>query len=482
MNVLSVASEIFPLIKTGGLADVTGSLPKALERFGVSTRTLVPGYPDVMAHAIDAETLFHFDDLFAERGRLLRFTCDGHDLLVLDLPGLYDRPGGPYADASGRDHADNWKRFQVLSFVGAQIAGGLLADWRPDAVHVHDWQSALTPLYMRHAGIEMPSILTVHNLAFQGQFPSSLWPYLGLPPETYSVACLEYHGDISFLKAGLTSASAITTVSPTYAREIVSIEGGMGLGGVLAERLAELHGIVNGIDADVWNPSLDPHLVRRYHQQSTGLRSYNRARLLQEFALQDVAGPVFAVVSRLTWQKGADMLPDAVGDIIAGSGNLIVLGKGDRGIEEALLAAARLHPGRVGIRIGYDEATAHMIHGGADVIIQPSRFEPCGLTQLYALRYGCVPLVARTGGLSETIIDANDAAVSARVATGFQFHPITSANLRQTIRRVSAAFQDPKTWSRIQTRGMKADFSWDRSAGQYYALYQALLTARANAA
>lgn len=475
MKVLSVTSELYPLVKTGGLADVTGSLPKALERCGVETTTLLPGYPIVMKQTTTALPLLVFDDLLGERATLLHVRVDGLNLFVLDAPTLYDRPGGPYVDDAGNDHADNWKRFAALSLAAAEIAAGVLPGWQPDLVHTHDWQSALTSVYMREMGLAIPVVITIHNLAFQGQYPASLLPALGLRADLYSTGCLEYFGDISYLKGGLQTADAITTVSPTYAREILTPRFGMGMDGILNERVSLLRGIVNGIDLEVWDPATDPHLPANYDHSNLRRRAQNRKLLLEKFDLDgNDDGPLFAAVSRLTWQKGMDMLAETADEIIWNGGKLIVFGRGDHAIEKQLLDVAHRHPGRMAANIGYDEPTAHLIHGGSDAIVQPSRFEPCGLTQLYALRYGCVPVVSRTGGLSETIIDANDAAMSARVATGFQFHPVTSDGLRMALRRAMQAYGNPKQWARLQNQGMKARFSWERSAQQYAAVYASL--------
>ena len=480
VKILSVTSEIFPLIKTGGLADVTGSLPKALTGYNCYTRTLVPGYPRLFSKLTGAQQVHFFPDLFGAPAALLEARYEQLDLLILDAPALYNRPGGPYLDETGHDHPDNWKRFAVLSYVASAIAGGLIRNWSPDVVHTHDWQTALTSVYMKYSSDarSVPSVLTIHNLAFQGQFPISVVNQIGLPPEAVSLDCLEYYGDISYLKGGIRTATAITTVSPTYAREVISPELGMGMAGALGSRPRALTGIVNGIDMEIWNPATDAYLPVNYDHKSIRLRSRNRAKLLETFRLDHGPGPIFAAVTRLTWQKGGDMLAEVAEEISHLGGRLIVLGKGEEHIETALLAAAGRHPDRIGVRIGYDEATAHLIHGGADVIIQPSRFEPCGLTQLYALRYGAVPVVSRTGGLSETIIDANDAAISARVATGFQFHPATPENLRLSILRAFAAYHDPKKWARLQNQGMKANFSWERSAEQYATLYAQLIPDR----
>ena len=471
MTVLSVTSEIFPLVKTGGLADVTGSLPKALKSLGVETTSLVPGYPRVMEQVKSALPLLVFQDLLGERATLLHTRIDNLNLFILDAPSLYDRAGGPYVDENGIDHQDNWKRFAALSLAAAEIACGALPGWQPDLVHTHDWQTALTSVYMREMGSMTPVVITIHNIAFQGQFSASLLGPLRLPPSSYSMSRLEYYGDISFLKGGLTTADAITTVSPTYAREILTPRFGMGMDGVLNERVSVLRGIVNGIDLDVWDPATDPYLPRNYDINSLRRKRENRAVLMAKLGLDDDEGPVFSAISRLTWQKGMDMLADTADEIIWNGGKLIVFGQGDHDVEQHLLRTAERYPGRMAVRIGYDEPMAHLIQAGSDSIVQPSRFEPCGLTQLYALRYGCVPVVSRTGGLSETIIDANDAAMSARVATGFQFHPVNSDGLRLALRRAVHAFADRKNWARLQNQGMKAKFSWERSAQQYAAVY-----------
>ncbi len=481
MRALSVTSEVFPLIKTGGLADVTGSLPKALLPFGIETTTLVPGYPAVMKKIERAGVpLLVFDHLLGERATLVHGKVDDLDLFVLDIPTLYDRPGGPYVDYAGNDHPDNWKRFAALSLAGAEIAAGILPGWVPDIVHTHDWQSALTSVYMREKGCATPVVLTIHNLAFQGQYAASLLPFMGLPESTLSMDCLEYFGDISTLKGGLQTADAITTVSPTYAREILTPRFGMGLDGVLNERVTVLRGIVNGIDMDIWDPATDAHIPQRYDSTSLRRKRANRSALLDHFGLDQGDGPIFSAVSRLTWQKGMDMFADTADEVIFKGGRIIVFGQGDHDIEQQLLDTAARFAGRMAVKIGYAEPTAHLIHAGSDAIVQPSRFEPCGLTQLYALRYGCVPVVSRTGGLSETIIDANDAAISARVATGFQFHPVNTDGLRLALRRALDAYGDPRSWARLQNQGMKTKFSWERSADQYAGVYSSLVRGTTN--
>jgi starch synthase len=473
MKVLSVTSEIFPLVKTGGLADVTGSLPQVLARYGVKTKTLVPGYPAVMEGITKGPRLADLDVLGHGVG-LISASYEDMELLVLDCPALFYRQGGPYVDGHGHDHTDNWKRFAVLSNIAAQVAGGLLPGWQPAVVHTHDWQAALTSAYIRAAGLNVPTILTIHNLAFQGQFPAELFPELDLPWSFFATDCMEYYGDLCFLKAGITTSDLLTTVSPTYAREILTEDLGMGLGGVLSDRRGDLRGIVNGIDLDVWDPATDTLIPSTYNDWTLDRRRINRAELARQFGLAEDDGPIFSVISRLTWQKGIDLLAPVIPGLVDLGGKLVVHGQGDHDLVDQLHEAAARYPGRVAMRVGYEEPLAHVLHAGSDSVIQPSRFEPCGLTQLYALRYGAIPIVARTGGLAETIIDANDAAISAGVATGFQFKAGSIEDLYHAIERAVYVFGRRAMWQTLQIQGMKTDFSWNRSALQYASLYSEL--------
>lgn len=480
MQVLSVTPEIFPLIKTGGLADVTGALPLALAGKGVAMRTLIPGYPQVMDAFKKKKAVHQYPLLQGGKASVQAAELAGLDLFVLDAPHLFDRPGGPYGDASGGDWPDNWRRFAALSQVGADIAAGAISGYMPDIVHAHDWQSAMTLAYMRYGqAVGTPSMITVHNLAFQGQFGAGIFGELGLPAVAMALDGVEYYGGVGFLKAGLQAAWAITTVSPTYAQEIRSAEFGMGLDGLINMRSRDLYGIVNGIDTDIWNPATDKHLAVNYTARTLKDRRSNRMAVEERFGLDRDDSPIACVVSRLTWQKGMDILAAVVDGIVATGARLAILGSGDAGLEGSLLAAAARHRGRVGVVVGYDEGLSHMMQGGCDAIVIPSRFEPCGLTQLYGLRYGCVPIVARTGGLADTVIDANEAAMSAGVATGFQFAPNNGGALLHAIRRLVDAHADAGLWASIQRQGMKADVSWDRSAEKYVELYRLLLSKRA---
>jgi starch synthase len=477
LPVLGVASEMFPLLKTGGLADVVGALPAALAPLGVELRTLLPGHPSVMQALDGARERLAWPAWFGGPARLLEARHGALDLLVLDAPHLYARHGNPYLDATGRDWADNPVRYAALAHAAARIGWGELPAFVPDVLHVHDWQAALVPAYLHYLGTgrrRPATVLTLHNLAFQGRFRADVWNLLGLPAEAFAMQGLEYHGDVGFLKAGIHFADAITTVSPTYAREIRTLAGGMGLDPMLRWRESAVSGIVNGIDTDVWNPATDGHLAQGYDSGSLAPRQLNKRALEQRFGLPADEAPLLCMVSRLTAQKGIDLVAAALDAIVAAGARLVVLGNGDHVLEEALRAGAQRHPERVAVRIGYDEALSHLMQGGSDAILVPSRFEPCGLTQLYGLRYGCVPVVARTGGLADTVIDANDAAIKAGAATGVQFSEITAEGLLEAVQKTVALYRQPEIWRRMQLAGMRADVGWQTSAAEYARLYRRL--------
>ncbi len=474
LKVLSVASEVYPLIKTGGLADVTGALPAALAAEGVDIRTLVPGYPAVIEKLGESEPVHQFGAFFGGPARLLAGHAGGLEVLVLDAPHLYARPGNPYVDRSGRDWPDNAQRFAALARAAADVGTGLLKGYRPDVVHAHDWQTGLVPAYLRYGWRRRPAtVMTVHNLAFQGHFPATLLRALLLPPEALTIDGVEYFGGIGFLKAGLQLADRITTVSPTYAAEIRTPEDGMGLDGLLRVRGDVVSGILNGIDTTVWDPATDPHLAAPFTAARLGGRQENKRLLKERFGITTPEkSMLFGVISRLSEQKGLDLLLAALPRLLALGADLVLIGSGDALMEQAFRTAALASPGRVGVFIGYDEATAHLVQGGADAILVPSRFEPCGLTQLCALRYGAVPVVARVGGLNDTIVDANEMALSAGVASGFQFAPVTRDALELALVRAAGVWREPKTWRRLQTNGMAMDVGWDRAAAQYARLYR----------
>ncbi|HEY1709355.1 MAG TPA: glycogen synthase GlgA [Rhizomicrobium sp.] len=482
ISVLSVASEAYPLVKTGGLGDVVGALPEALVGHNVSMTTLLPGYPALDALKAKADLVHHYPALFGVEARLLKTKNAHHELLILDAPALFEREGGPYADQSGRDWPDNWRRFAALGRAAADLASGTVTGQRFDILHAHDWQAAMAPAYLFFApgpGPRAKSVVTIHNIAFQGRFDSSSFASLGLPPSAYAMEGVEYYGGVGFLKAGLWAADAITTVSPTYAQEIRTPEFGMGLEGLIQSRASRLTGIVNGIDPMVWNPATDAALPRRYNALSLGRREINKRAIETTFGLESAKGPLFAVVTRLTWQKGMDVLAAQVDDLVAKGGRLALLGSGDAALETSFRAAAARHPGLVRVVIGYDEILSHLLQSGADAVLIPSRFEPCGLVQLYGLAYGCVPVAARTGGLADTIVDANEAALAADAATGVLFDELTPQSLSRAFERVVTLYAQPKVWSAIQRQGMKADFSWSRSGARYAALYASLSKATA---
>ncbi len=463
LNVLAVVSEIFPLIKTGGLADVAGALPVALAAEGVSVRTLVPGYPPVL-RALEGGVVVATEHLFGGEARIVAAKAAGLELFVIDAPHLYAREGDPYRAPDGSDWGDNAFRFAALSRVALLLAQGLVDGYRPDVVHAHDWQAGLAPAYLYYAGGMTPSVMTLHNLAFQGQYPAYLLGALGLPGDSYTVNGVEYYGAIGYLKAGLQFADRITTVSPTYAAEIRTLAGGMGMDGLLRARADVLSGIINGIDTTVWDPANDSYLP--------GDRAANKVALQERLGLRpDPGSLLFGVVSRFSVQKGVDLILAALPALISAGAQLALLGSGDASLEAALRAAAGPD---IGVQIGYDESLAHLIQGGCDALLVPSRFEPCGLTQLCAMRYGALPVVAHVGGLCDTVIDANEMALAEGIGTGFHFSPVTSEMLAATILRVDAVWRQPEIWRQLQRNAMQTDVSWRRPAARYAALYREL--------
>jgi starch synthase len=474
LRVLSVASECVPLVKTGGLADVVGALPAALAAQDVQVTTLLPGYPQVLAAMGGGRALRRIDDLFGGPARLQRGQVAGLDLIAIDAPHLFGRPGNPYLSPQGVEWPDNGLRFAALGAVAALIATGGLRGQGFDLVHAHDWQAGLVPAYLRFApGRRVPAVFTVHNLAFQGQFPLSLFPRLGLPAQALSVDGLEYFGQVGFLKAGLWYADRLTTVSPTYAAEIRTPEMGMGLDGLLRGRAGAVSGILNGIDTESWDPAQDPLLPSRFDAAEPAPRAANKAALQRRLGLEeDAEALLFGFVGRLTWQKGVDLILGALGTMLGQGAQLAVLGAGEVGLEHGLRGAALANPGRVGCEIGYDEALARQIYAGADVVLVPSRFEPCGLAQLCALRYGGLPLVAHVGGLSDSVIDANEMALAEGQGTGIHFSPVTREMLEAAVLRICGLWRNQDVFRRLQSNALRTDVSWTRSAARYAALYR----------
>jgi starch synthase len=475
LKVLAVSPECYPLIKTGGLADVVGALPGALAPLDCDMRVLLPLYPAVTENVGKCRAVHAYDDLFGGQAMVIASETRGLNVFLLEAPHLYDRPGNPYLGPDGEEWPDNHLRFAALSKVAADFGLGRVAEWRPDIVHAHDWQAGLAPAFLALSGEERPkTVTTIHNLAFQGLFPAKHLSEIGLPDQAFTPDGVEYFGRIGFLKAGLVYSDAVTTVSPTYANEIRTPALGMGLDGLLNARDG-VTGILNGIDLDVWNPAEDEAIEKPYSARSLKKKARNKAALQQRFGLEERAdAPLPCVISRLTDQKGIDLVLETLPDFIEMGGQLALLGSGDAALEKLAMDAATDNPGRVGTVIGYDEVLSHRIQAGADMILIPSRFEPCGLTQLIGLRYGTLPLVARTGGLADTVIDANEAAVQAGVATGFQFAPITAEAMRFALERAVRLYRQPDAWKTMQKRAMAQDVGWQVSAGQYMALYKRL--------
>ena len=468
VRVLSVASECVPLVKTGGLADVAGALPAALAACDVEMRTLLPGYRGVLAGLGDAPSVSDLGTLFGGPAHLREARLGAQSLLVLDAPHLFDRDGGPYAGPDGRDWPDNPERFAALSMAAARIAAGGADDWRPDILHLHDWQAGLAPVYLAQLGAaeRVGTLLTIHNVAFQGLAPADAVARLGLPRAGFTSAGFEFWGQISALKAGIVWSDRISTVSPTYARELLRPEFGHGLDGVLADRRADLTGILNGIDTDLWAPPF---------QTPRGKVKHRRA-LRDVLQLPDASGPLCVLVSRLTRQKGLDLLLEALPELLERGGQLAVLGTGEPALEAEIAGLAARHAD-VAATIGYDEDLARKLIAGGDAILVPSRFEPCGLTQLYGLRMGTIPVVSLTGGLADTVINASPAALSAGVATGLQVHPVTGAALADALGLLSVLYARPEIWSKMQRNAMAQPVGWDVSAAAYAEMYRDIVTA-----
>ena len=472
MRILFVASELFPYVKTGGLGDVMAALPRAMRALGADVRMLLPAYPAIReAVVVQGEATVLPELMGGGPARILRAEAPGLPLYLLDQPAFFDRPGGPYDQP-----LDLARRFAALGWAAAQL--GRMGDregWRPGVLHGHDWPTGLMPAYVAYGDGPRPAtVMTIHNIAFQGRFPASMLGDLSLPRHAFTPEGVEFHGDICFLKAGLRLADRLSTVSPTYAQEIQHA-GGHGLEGLLAHRRDSLRGILNGVDRTIWNPARDPHLVSRYDLKHPSRRLPNRADFQRRMGLQeDPAVPVFATVSRLDPLKGLDLVLDNVDHLVSRGAQLAVLGTGDPHAEGAFRQAAQRHPGRVGVHIGYDEGLAHKAFAGADVFMAPSRQEPCGLTQLYALGYGALPLVRRTGGLADTVVGATPETLANDAATGFQFDTASGWALGEAINQALALFRDPAAWRRVQRRGMATEFGWEGPARAYLDLYASI--------
>lgn len=480
-KILFVTSEAYPLMKTGGLGDVSASLPHALLGLGHDVRILMPAYAGAVPRAGRLSRIATLDTAYGPVG-LLEGSLPNNQtpLWLIYCPVLFDRPGNPYLGPDGQPWHDNADRFALLSQVAAQIARGAESlDWVPDLVHCNDWQTGLTPALLADAPRRPATLFTVHNLAYQGLFSYSTFVALGLPERLWHYTALEFHGQLSFIKGGLAFADQLTTVSPTYAEEIQTPQFGFGLDGLLRHRTDALQGILNGIDAEEWDPARDPHLSSAYSARRLTAKQPNKATLQHELGLAPAPRtPLIAFIGRLVEQKGVDLILDALPQLMTLDLQLVLLGTGEPELEDALRAWAARQPEKIAVNIGYDEGLAHRIEGGADMFLMPSRFEPCGLNQMYSLRYGTVPIVRRTGGLADAVVDATLEARAAGTANGILFDRPSVPDLMQGVRRAVALYSDPRTWRALQLAGMRTDFSWQRSARAYAALYADLLRGR----
>ena len=480
MRILHVAAECYPLVRTGGLGDVLGALPVASRNMGDDARLLLPGYPDVVS-GLHIDAALPLPGLPAhEEARLLRghLPATGLPLYVLDAPRRFARPGNPYLGPDGHDWPDNAERFGLLCRTAAALAGNEIdPGWLADVVHAHDWHAGLVPAYLRQASVRIPSIFTIHNIAFQGLFPLERAAALGLPPALLQPDGLEFWQQISFMKAGIVYSDRVTTVSPGYAREIATPAFGCGLEGVIAGRGRDVSGILNGVDDAVWNPESDPLIAARFDGDRIMARAANRAELFAELSLDPTDGILFGAVSRLTDQKGLDLVLEALPSLLGERDALALLGSGDAALEQGFRAAAERYPGRVAAIIGYDDRLSHRLIAASDAVLVPSRFEPCGLTQLYALRYGAPPIVRRTGGLADTVSDATDLALDDGSATGFVFDQATPEALIGAVERARALHRQPDRWRLLQASGMRRRFSWAEAAAAYRQLYASITAA-----
>ncbi len=481
MRVLFVSSEIYPLAKTGGLADVSAALPKALAALGVDMHLLLPGYPKAIESAASKSVAVDFADFMgAGPMRLIsaRTPDTGLPIWLVDCASLFRRSGGPYQDEEGRDWLDNAQRFALFSHVAARLSlGQLLENWHADLVHTNDWPAGLVPAILAEGQGQRPAtVFTIHNLAYQGLFPADLYPQLGLPDATFNPDGLEFYGKISFLKAGIHYSDRLTTVSPTYAREILTAEYGCGLEGLLQRRAQDLIGILNGADYEIWDPTTDIHLPANFSLRNIAGKRACKTALQKELGLEaDWEAALVVYISRITDQKMADVVAAALPELVEIGAQCALLGNGARHLEEQFELAACRYPRRIALRIGYEEPLAHRLLAGGDILLHPARFEPCGLTQLYAMRYGTLPVVRSTGGLCDTVVEASDGSLNRRPATGFTFESANGADMLRCLERALALYRQPLAWRKVQRQAMAQDFGWEDPARRYLALYQSLV-------
>ena len=476
-KILFVTSEAHPLIKTGGLADVSGSLPKALAELSQDIRILIPYYQAVKTfNNVRYVCSLRIDN---RNINILETRMPESNILVwlIDYPTFFNYPGNPYVDEHGNAWPNNAERFALFCRVSVEVAMNRIhQDWQPDIVHCNDWQSALVPAFMSLEGSERPkTVFTIHNLAYQGLFPAETAATLSLPTQLLHPEGLEFHSLLSFIKGGLVYSDWITTVSPTYSLEIQTPDFGYGLEGLLTHRNNVLSGILNGIDLEQWNPESDPLIARNYTAETLAAKKTNKTELQKRFSLPVTDQvPLFGLIGRLVEQKGIDMILDALPQILEMPLQIVLLGSGEKSMERKLMNYAHLYPEKVAVTIGYDEALAHWIEAGSDVFLMPSRFEPCGLNQMYSQRYGTLPLVRRTGGLADTVIDAVPQTLSNNTATGIVFDDATPGSFLEAVKRAALLYGNSKAWKQMQINGMNKDFSWEQSARQYLDLYQSL--------
>ena len=466
MKVLFVTTEMDDFIRVGGLAAVSAALPRAL-RLRNDVRIFLPGYQDVIEQLLHIEIVGQCASLAEMPAATLGLasTKDGLPVYVLLCPQLYDRPGNPYGDSNGRDWPDNDIRFARFASAAAQLAAGILdKNWAANLVHANDWQAALTPAYLAWSGINIPSILTIHNLAYQGLFPRESLRRIGAPESSFHVDGVEFYDKLSFLKGGIVYASHLTTVSETYAREITTEELGCGLEGLLRIRsdAAELTGILNGID-ESWDPRVCAQLAQPFGAGDWAGKRANTDYVRQQFGLALSRGPIFGLVARLVHQKGVDLVLSAADEIIEAGGQIVVTGSGEPHFEQALVDAHRRRPDAIGVSIGFNDGQARRIFAGSDFTLMPSRFEPCGLSQMYAQRFGSLPIGRQTGGLAETIMDGE---------TGFLFTQPSTESFLGGIRRAFATFMAKDRLDSMRRNAMSRSFSWGISAACYNTLYR----------
>ncbi|MDZ7781420.1 MAG: glycogen synthase GlgA [Halioglobus sp.] len=474
MRALFVASEAYPLVKTGGLADVAGSLPEALRQSGVDVRLLLPAYQSLL-ETIEPPATVASLELAGTSVQVLECLLPGTQVItwLLRHPAFSERAGNPYHDAAGQPWPDNAERFMLLCRLAAEICTGDNAlDWRPDVLHCNDWHTG-PAIALAHLHQQRPTtVFTIHNLAHLGLFDRPTFEQLRLPEPLWHHDAMEFYGQFCFMKGGLVYADHITTVSPTYADEICEPGNGMGLEGLLSQRRDHLYGILNGIDMQAWDPADDDFIDHPYDVRSVGHKSRNKSSLQRELGLDERADrPLLAYIGRLAEQKGLDLLLPVVGDILGSPAQLAVLGTGDAGYERALGDLAAVRPDSMAVCLEYNESLAHRIEAGADIFLMPSLFEPCGLNQLYSLRYGTVPVVRRVGGLADTVTDTDAQSIAAGTATGFVFDEAQPDALLAAVQRALQQWVDKPGWRRLQQTGMQQDFSWRTSARQYLALY-----------